>query len=204
MKTKNTPLQKFKFIKGDVLIGFLMDRFDYTAKEAKFLEEDLINNFDVNANQLRIWFSGNGFHIEFPDLFGFKPSHELPSEVKQTLSHHFPAGDNIYDGARIIRTGFTYNTKSGLFKTPFDIDEIFDMDMDSIKEIAKGQRMDYKYVPIISDPNQIPLEKYKIIKEDIPAVVQTDKPTIAKDNPSSFVTISTSRYRTFHRSKDID
>ena len=26
----NKPLQKFKVIKGDVLIGFLMDRFDYT------------------------------------------------------------------------------------------------------------------------------------------------------------------------------
>ena len=152
------------------------------------IEEDLINNFDVNANQIRIWFSGNGFHIEFPDLFGFKPSHELPSEVKQTLSHHFPAGDNIYDGARIIRTGFTYNSKSGLFKTPFDIDEIFDMDMDSIKEIAKGQRMDYKYVPIISDPKQTPLEKYKIIKEEIPIIKNIDKPSVVKDNPSSFVT----------------
>ena len=37
----NTPLQKFKYIKGDVLIGFLMDRFDYTAKQAKFLEKKL-------------------------------------------------------------------------------------------------------------------------------------------------------------------
>tara|TARA_R100000030_G_scaffold66147_2_gene50369 strand:- start:187 stop:339 length:153 start_codon:yes stop_codon:yes gene_type:complete len=49
MKTKNTPLQKFKFIKGDVLIGFLMDRFDYTAKEAKFLEKKLPGGLKVQV-----------------------------------------------------------------------------------------------------------------------------------------------------------
>mgnify|MGYP001375086362 FL=1 len=49
MKTKNTPLQKFKFIKGDILIGFLMDRFDYTAKEAKFLEKKLPGGLKVQV-----------------------------------------------------------------------------------------------------------------------------------------------------------
>ena len=49
MKTKNTPLQKFKYIKGDVLIGFLMDRFDYTAKQAKFLEKRLPGGLKVQV-----------------------------------------------------------------------------------------------------------------------------------------------------------
>ena len=31
----NKPLQQFKYIKGDVLIGFLMDRFGYTLKACK-------------------------------------------------------------------------------------------------------------------------------------------------------------------------
>ena len=152
------------------------------------IEEDLINTFDIRVNQIGVWFSGNGFHIEFPDLFGFKPSHDLPSEVKQTLSHHFPAGDNIYDGARIIRTGFTYNSKSGLFKTPLTLDEVFNEEMDDIKDISKGQRTDFKYVPIISNENDIPLEKYKIVKKELPALVVHDKPNAVKDNPSSFVT----------------
>ena len=117
------------------------------------IEEEMINSFEIDANNINVWFSGNGFHIEFPDLFGFKPSHELPKEVKKPLSHHFPAGDNIYDGARIIRTGYTYNNKSGLFKTPFDLDEIFDLDIEEIKEIAKTQRTDFNFVPITSDPN---------------------------------------------------
>ena len=49
MKTKNTPLQKFKYIKGDILIGFLMDRFDYTAKQAKFLEKRLPGGLKVQV-----------------------------------------------------------------------------------------------------------------------------------------------------------
>ena len=49
MKTKNTPLQKFKYIKCDVLIGFLMDRFDYTAKQAKFLEKRMPGGLKVQV-----------------------------------------------------------------------------------------------------------------------------------------------------------
>jgi hypothetical protein len=49
MKTNNTPLQKFKYIKGDILIGFLMDRFDYTAKQAKFLEKRLPGGLKVQV-----------------------------------------------------------------------------------------------------------------------------------------------------------
>ena len=45
----NTPLQKFKYIKGDVLIGFLMDRFDYKAKQAKFLEKRLPGGLKVQV-----------------------------------------------------------------------------------------------------------------------------------------------------------
>ena len=49
MKTKNTPLQKFTYIKGDVLIGFFMDRFGYTAKEAKFLEKRMPGGLKVQV-----------------------------------------------------------------------------------------------------------------------------------------------------------
>ena len=49
MKTNNTPLQKFKYIKGDVLIGFLMDRFDYTAKQAIKMEKRLPGGLKVQV-----------------------------------------------------------------------------------------------------------------------------------------------------------
>ena len=49
MKTKNKPLQKFKYIKGDILIGFLMDRFDYTAKQAIKMEKRLPGGLKVQV-----------------------------------------------------------------------------------------------------------------------------------------------------------
>ena len=49
MKTKNTPLQKFTYIKGDVLIGFFMDRFDYTADEAIRMEERMPGGYKVQV-----------------------------------------------------------------------------------------------------------------------------------------------------------
>jgi len=45
----NKPLQQFKYIKGDVLIGFLMDRFDYTAKEAIKMEKRLPGGLKVQV-----------------------------------------------------------------------------------------------------------------------------------------------------------
>ena len=49
MKSNNTPLQKFTYIKGDVLIGFLMDRFDYTAKQATEMEKRLPGGLKVQV-----------------------------------------------------------------------------------------------------------------------------------------------------------
>ena len=49
MKTNNTPLQKFTYIKGDVLIGFFMDRFGYTAKEAIKMEKRLPGGLKVQV-----------------------------------------------------------------------------------------------------------------------------------------------------------
>ena len=45
----NKPLQQFKYIKGDVLIGFLMDRFDYTAKQAIKMEKRLPGGLKVQV-----------------------------------------------------------------------------------------------------------------------------------------------------------
>ena len=45
----NTPLQKFKILKGKELVNFFMDRFDYTTKQAKFLEKRLPAGFKVQV-----------------------------------------------------------------------------------------------------------------------------------------------------------
>ena len=49
MKTNNTPLQEFRILKGKELIHFFMDRFGYTAKEAKFLEKRMPGGLKVQV-----------------------------------------------------------------------------------------------------------------------------------------------------------
>ena len=49
MKTNKTKLQKFKYITGDVLVGFLIDRFDFTAKEAIKMEKRLPGGLKVQV-----------------------------------------------------------------------------------------------------------------------------------------------------------
>ena len=45
----NKPLQKFKVIKGNQLISFLMYQFDYTRKQAEFLEYRMVGGFKVQV-----------------------------------------------------------------------------------------------------------------------------------------------------------
>ena len=49
MKTNNTPLQKFRILRGEELILFFMDRFDYTADEAIRMEERMPGGYKVQV-----------------------------------------------------------------------------------------------------------------------------------------------------------
>ena len=46
---KQPKLRQMKYITGDVLIGFLMDRFDFTAKEAIKMEKRLPGGLKVQV-----------------------------------------------------------------------------------------------------------------------------------------------------------
>jgi len=45
----NTPLQKFRLLKGKELVDFFMNRFDYTERQAKFLEKRMPGGFKVQV-----------------------------------------------------------------------------------------------------------------------------------------------------------
>lgn len=101
------------------------------------VNEDMINDLLIKPEHIRIWYSGTGFHIELPNLFGFEPSTELPHIVKATLSALFPDCDTIYDGARLIRAGHSYNEKNDNFKVPFTVESFNKASMDEIILISK-------------------------------------------------------------------
>lgn len=113
----------------------------------------LRDDCEIDPKNLRIYFSGaKGFHIEIPGkLFGgFTPSPGLHEEFRalaKLISEDIDLV--IYDKVRLWRLKNTINSKSGLYKIPLTVDELFDRTIEQIKEMAKGPRRE----GIFFDPN---------------------------------------------------
>tara|TARA_R100001463_G_scaffold6185_4_gene20350 strand:+ start:3626 stop:5482 length:1857 start_codon:yes stop_codon:yes gene_type:complete len=111
---------------------------DSLLNAVKFLvNTEMINDLSIDSEHILIWYSGTGFHIEMPDIFGFTPSTTLPSTVKETLSSLFPDCDVIYDGARLIRANYSYNQKKGNFKIPLSVKLLNETNMEQVKSFSR-------------------------------------------------------------------
>ena len=153
-------IKDFKGIYSLSRIIFDIDKKDDSNEEClnrtrQFVER-LKQDFELEEYYIQPWFSGTGYHVQTPDIFGFTPAQNLPSIVKRTLTHYFPEADDIYDGARIIRLGNTANEKSDLYKIPLTLHELANCSANSILELAKTKRKDFSvndwsdYKPVLS------------------------------------------------------
>ncbi len=94
----------------------------------------------VPRNCIQPWFSGTGFHVHLPNVYGFKPSHDLPQRVKFTINKEFGTlVDNIYDRARLIRIPYSLNAKSNLYKIPVNLDDLLNNKYRYEEIVAKAQ-----------------------------------------------------------------
>jgi len=181
--TKRKTIRSFKgkYMLDKILfdIDKKTDTGEYLCERVKSFIDDYLFTFD--EDEIRIWFSGRGFHIEIPDIFGFEPSENLPYIVKQTIQSKFGKEvDNIYDSGRIIRVGYSYNNKSNCYKIPVKYDELDSLGYFKIKDLAKeGFREDYKF----TNNNK---ELDKKWKKDIVSKVE-----IVKEKPPELVGIGT-------------
>lgn len=116
--------------------------------------ELLMYQRNIPENYIQPWFSGSGYHIVIPNVFGFEPGSTLPREVKATLTEYFPQADDIYDGARLIRVGYTVNQKTNLYKVPLTMDELLESPYEHIHELARIPQPRFK-INRIKDPNTI-------------------------------------------------
>jgi archaellum biogenesis ATPase FlaH len=115
----------------------------YTLERLRAFIERIQTDYGIPEENIQLAFSGTGFHVEFPDIFGFEPSETLNEVVRNTLIRLFPEADPIYDKTRIIRAMNTVNSKSGLFKIPLTHEEVFNKTFDEIKIFAKEPRNDF-------------------------------------------------------------
>jgi len=108
---------------------------EYVLDRTRESIRNMIDGLEIPESYIHPWFSGSGYHIHLPNIFGFESSKDLPNIVKETLTRYFPEADpSIYDRTRIIRVGWTKNTKTGLYKTPFTIKEIMNFSWMKIHE----------------------------------------------------------------------
>ena len=109
---------------------------EYTFEQAK----DFYRRLESEFVKPLVFFSGSGYHFVIPDIFGFEPSSELPSIVKNTLDSLFPEIDTKPINPRgLIRMNFSLNKKTGLYKTY--IENLMDVELDYIYEISREQNI---------------------------------------------------------------
>ena len=141
-------VQKFESIKGyqgvfycDEIILDIdkgKDTIDHLVDRLRKFIDLLIGQYKFPEDYIQPYFSGSGYHVRIPDVFGFIPSPSLPRVVKETLVSYFPQADPIYDYARLIRVTYTKNEKTGLYKVPLTIDECFDISALGHQKIAQS------------------------------------------------------------------
>lgn len=152
--------------------NFSLDKIVFDIDKGKNSGEDTVLRtkhfiealFDMGLNRdlIRVWFSGRGFHVEIPDVYGFEPSTKLPYIVKLTLDDQFgDMIDNIYDRGRLIRVGYSYNLKSHLYKTPILLEEIDTLSYNEITDLCK-EFFTRSYEPLPTDVEKIWGDKIKL------------------------------------------
>ncbi|MBC8553716.1 MAG: AAA family ATPase [Candidatus Brocadiales bacterium] len=151
-----------KLFKGKYYLPYIL--FDIDKGEANDADlliyvNQFIEELDLPEEHIQPWFSGRGYHIVVPNLLGLEPSHDLPAIMKATMGKHFPEADNIYDGARIIRVGYTKNIKSGLYKTPFSVDELRNFSAEDVLGMSSAVRRNFQHIPFATDIKPIWADK---------------------------------------------
>jgi hypothetical protein len=111
-------------------------------KVRAFLER-LSNDTQFTEEDIQVWYSGTGYHVEMANLFGFKDDKNTAAFVRNTMMKMFPEGDDIYDKARLIRVGNTINDKSNLYKIPLTFHEVFNLSAADIMKLAQFPRLDF-------------------------------------------------------------
>lgn len=102
----------------------------------------------LSENEIQIYYSGaKGFHFLVPaSVLGIPPLQTL-NTIYRTWGNHLkqayaiPCLDtSIYDRRRLIRIVNTINGKTGLYKIPITIQELYDSSYSTIREMVKEER----------------------------------------------------------------
>lgn len=146
---------------------------DEVLYRTQIFVERLEEDWKLDRNEIRIWYSGRGFHLVFPDIFRFEPSNYISEEVKATLTKYFPEMDSMpLMKTGLIRVGFSYNSKTKRYKTPLSSAELFGCTIEEIIKLSEGfgirkvERDKISAVPNFSHLKVAKVQKKKKRKKD--------------------------------------
>jgi|GEM_PF-523178 len=129
--------------------------------------ERLPARFDCPPEAARVYFSGSkGFHLLVPTAsWGAEPRADL-HRVFQSLAATWLEGlaydASIYDNLRLFRISNTRNSKSGLYKIPLTMAEVFQLTPDEIRALAQHPRRDVAWPD--TDPGPGWAEAYRAVR----------------------------------------
>lgn len=106
---------------------------------------DELFDFGIDSKHVNIWFSGSGYHVELLNVFGFQPNKNLHKKVKATMTEYFSFGDNIYDKTRVIRSKWSKNMKTNLYKVWIPLEDLWELTYKDVCKIAKSKKEYEKY-----------------------------------------------------------
>lgn len=124
-----------------------------------------LNDLGIPEEGYQVYFSGSGYHIAITNaVFGFESGEDLPYIVKRTMEQLLPHIDtSIYQRNGIYRVPHTLNQKTGLYKIPLHMTEVWHGKVDEILKRAKERRLDFDYHKLQGD-----LELHDTILTDVP------------------------------------
>ncbi len=126
---------------------FDIDKGEASDEDLLIYTRHFIEDLDLPEEYIQPWYSGTGYHIVIPNLFGLEGSDDLPAIMSATMKAHFPDVDQLDMPSRLVRVGYTRNPKSNLYKTPFSIDELESMSFEEVKHLASTPRYDFGHKP---------------------------------------------------------
>jgi hypothetical protein len=124
-----------------------VDRGTQTDEEVLNKARDIVSTIQKRFQvEPEVWYSGRGYHLILPDIFGFEPSESLPATVKATIQKHLPYGDtSIYMNSSLFRVRYSINDKSGLWKVPIRHDTFWKATVEEIIALASEQPQRWNY-----------------------------------------------------------
>lgn len=132
------------------IIYFDLDNKDIEVSRKDTLEVvNRLKNYEINPNDIKICLSGNkGLHLAIHTTSVFTP--EQAKSIATKIAGDLESFDSsIYNANRIIRLEGSLHSKTGLRKTGISFEELNNLSMTEIKELAK-ERYDYYKPPKVS------------------------------------------------------